>query len=314
MSASSSTVLQRAVGIDVAKAHLDVHLLPQQTARRFTNTAAGHTQLLRLITPASPERIVLESTGGYERSLLRRLQDAGLPAALVNPLRVRRFAQATGRLAKNDRIDARLLADFACRVDTRLATPVSKIADMLRELVVRRRQLVNQCVQLRNQREHARFKSVTASVDRSITHVREEVKAVERLIAEQIESDPSLRARRDALLQAVGVGPAVAAVLVSELPELGTLSRNPLAALVGLAPFDDDSGRHRGTRHIRGGRTGVRAALYMATLVGIRREAHLKAHYQQLIARGKPKKVALVACMHKRLNYLNSLLRNHKTD
>jgi len=313
MSATAFAVVHHAVGIDVAKAHLDVHLLPQETSRRFDNTVTGRTRLLRFISPVTPDRVVLESTGGYERPLLRCLHDAGLPAALVNPLRVRRFAQATGRLAKNDRIDARLLADFACRVDTRLATPVSKIAAVLRELVVRRRQLVNQCVQLRNQREHAESSLVTASIDRSIKHVREEQKSIERLILEQIESDPSLRARRDTLLAARGVGPAVAAVLVSELPELGTLRRNQLAALVGIAPFDDDSGQTRGTRHIRGGRTGVRAALYMSTLVGVRREEHLRAHYQQLLARGKPKKVALVACMHKRLNYLNSLLRNKQT-
>jgi transposase len=300
-------------GIDVGKAHLDVHLLPLDTHRRFANDAAGHTQLIRWITPAAPDRVVLESTGGYERPLLGRLLDAKLPAAVVNPARVRRLAQATGRLAKNDALDARLLADFARVVDTRLATPVSKIAAVLRQLIVRRRQLVDLCVQLRNHREHADVALVTDSIDRSIAHVRQELKAVETLIAQQIDADPQLKQRRDQLLTVVGVGPAVAAVLVSELPELGTIGRGKLAALVGVAPFDDDSGQHRGRRTIRGGRHTVRAALYMATLVAVRREEHLKAHYQQLLARGKPKKLALVACMNKRLNYLNSLLKETKS-
>jgi transposase len=181
---------------------------------------------------------------------------------------------------------------------------------VLRQLITRRRQLVEQCTQLRNHLEHADVPLVVESIRRSIAATRQELGFIEENIQQQIDADPDLRQRQQTLRGAVGIGQAVSAVLVSELPELGTLHRRKLAALVGVAPFDDDSGTHHGRRAIRGGRHTVRAALYMATLVGVRRDPHLRTHYQHLLQRGKPKKVALVACMNKRLNYLNSLLRN----
>jgi transposase len=297
------------VGIDVAKRHLDLYLFPHGQRLRVANDAAGHAELIGWLAPAAPQRVVVESTGGYERPLLFALVDAGQPATLVNPADVRQFARASRRQAKNDRLDARLLAEFATRIDTPLLDPACKIRHVLKQLVARRRQLVDDCVRLRNHLEHADVPVVRESIGRSITGVRAEVAVIETEIQKEIDADPALRRRQEVLLGVVGVGRAVSAVLVSELPELGALHRSKLAALVGVAPFDDDSGAQRGRRSIRGGRHTVRAALYMATLVACRHDPYARAHYQRLLANGKPKKVALVACMNKRLNYLNSLLR-----
>lgn len=302
------------VGIDVAKRHLDLHLLPHNRRLRVVNDPIGHAQLLRWIVPAAPDRVVVESTGGYERQLLFALLDARQPATLVNPADVRQFAKASRIQAKNDRQDARLLAEFAMRIDTPLLDPACKIRHVLKQLVTRRRQLVDQCTQLRNHLEHADLLVVRESIGRSIKSIRAELTTIEAEIQNQIDADPNLKERQQTLLEAVGVGRTVSAVLVSELPELGTLHRSKLASLVGVAPFDNDSGEQRGKRSIRGGRHTVRAALYMATLVACRHDPYTKNHYQRLLANGKPKKVALVACMNKRLNYLNSLLRKKQTQ
>jgi transposase len=299
------------VGIDAGKFQLDAHLLASRHHARVDNTPDGHRQLIQLIAQAKPDRVVVESTGGYETQLVYALVDAKLPVALVNPLDVRHFAKARRLYAKNDRSDAEVLAHFATSVETRLIDPACKIRHVLKQLVTRRRQLVDQCTQLRNHLEHADVPMVRESIQRSIRSTREELKTIETLIQQQIDADPQLKEKQQKLLSAIGVGPAVSVVLVSELPELGTLHRRKLASLVGVAPFDDDSGTLHGRRVIRGGRHTVRAALYMATLVGVRRDPHLRAHYQQLLARGKPKKVALVACMNKRLSYLNSLVRGN---
>jgi transposase len=310
VAASSSPVLaSTSVGIDVSKRHLDVHVLPSEQSFRLPNDPDGHRDLIERLVPLVPDRIILEATGGYEAALLHALVDVSLPAVLVNPQNVRRFARVCGTHAKNDRKDARTQAEFGRRIPTRVVDPGCKIRHVLKQLVTRRRQLVDQCTQLRNHLEHADVPMVIESINRSIKSTREELKTIEKLIQERIDADPDLKQKQEKLLKAVGVGPAVSAVLVSELPELGTLHRRKLAALVGVAPFDNDSGGHHGKRSIRGGRHTVRAALYMATLVGIRHDEHLAAHYRQLLARGKPKKVALIACMNKRLSYLNGLAR-----
>ena len=310
-SASASLALN-AAGVDVSKAQLDVHL-PSGHHQRFANSPKGRSQLAALFTGHRPDRIVVESTGGYETPLIHALLEAKLPIALVNPLDVRCFARSRRILAKNDRIDAKTLSLFALSTPTRLVDPGRKMLHVLRQLITHRRQLVEQCTLLRNYLEHADVPVVRQSIQRSMKQVKQELKAAEQEIQKQIDADPALKDRQHKLLAAIGVGQTVSAILVSELPELGSLNRRKLAALVGVAPFDEDSGQHQGKRFIRGGRHTVRAALYMATLVGVRRDPHLRAHYQQLIARGKPKKVALVACMNKRLSYLNSLLRENKS-
>jgi transposase len=310
------------LGIDVAKGSLDIASAFDSPAagaavERIANEPAAIGRLVRRLRAATPppRLVALEATGGYERRLLHALLDGGLPAVRLNPLRVRRFAQARGLLAKTDAIDARVIADFARLNADRLSPerPVSETARMLRELTTRRRQLVEQAVASKGQREHATLPALRRSIDRTIKHLCAELATVERLIQDLIDRDPALRARQAKLLGVKGVGPRVSRVLVSELPELGRIGRREAAALVGVAPFNDDSGTHAGRRHIRGGRATVRAALYMATLVATRHDPVMKARYEHLRARGKPKKVALVACIRTMVNHLTSVLAEEKS-
>jgi transposase len=299
---------QRSLGIDVSKHQLDVHLQPDNTAWTVANTDPGVRQLAEQIAALKPDRIVVESTGGYERPILYRLLGAQLPVAMVNPRPVRDFAKAMGLLAKTDRIDAKVLALFARHVPTRLTVAASEHHKALKQLVTRRVQLVEQVVIQRNQREHVDLPIVRESIDRTITHLQTEIAAIESMIQQIIDQDDDLK-QRDAKLQSVkGVGATTSRVLVTELPELGQVGRRQIAALVGVAPYNDDSGRHQGQRHIRGGRATVRRALYMATLVATRYNPVIRDHYHHLQQQGKPKKVALVACMRKLLIRLNTLM------
>jgi len=314
-SSSSSSSSSSFLGIDVSKASLDLWIEGAAlglATRTIPNRPGPIRRLVAQLraAPTPPRLIAMEATGGYERPLLHALLDSGLPTVRINPLRVRRFAQSRGMLAKTDRIDARVIADFARSNLDRLSPmrPISETARMLRELIARRRQLIEQTVACKSQLEHATYKPIRQSIDRTIKHCCAEIQKIETLIQEQIDNDPALLARYKKLLSIKGIGPRVARVLVSELPELGQLNRRKIAAIVGVAPFNDDSGSHSGARHIQGGRATVRAALYMATLVAVRHDPLLKARYEHLKQRGKPKKVALVACMRSMLNYLTSRL------
>jgi transposase len=301
------------VGVDVSKARLDVFIHPLAERFGVNNTPGGRAEVIRRLKRLPIDRVVVESTGGYERDLLAELMAACLSVAHVNPRPVRDFAKSYNLLAKSDAMDASVLALFAQERKPRTLGPVDTIRLMLQELIAARRQLVEQCTRLRNQMEHARQKIVAASIRRSIQHVREELTLIEAEIQRLIDENPSLSVRQKNLLEVEGIGPTVSRILVSELPELGQLDRRKLAGLVGIAPYNDDSGTHQGRRYIRGGRGTVRTALYMATLTSVRRNAVLQAHYRQLLARGKPKKVALVACMRKLLTYLNVRLMHLHT-
>lgn len=308
MTSTSSAADGVAVGIDVSKHHLDVYVHPLDQSWRVDNSAAGLAALRQRLQPWPLYRIAVESTGGYERDLLRMLLEAEAPVALVNPRPVRAFARGLNQLAKTDRLDARVLALYAHHAQPRLADRHGPEIDSLRELVARRRQLVEALTVQRNQREHARLDAVGESIDRTIQHLRVELLGIEALVQQIIDAHPELQRRYRLMQTIIGVGPATARVLVSELPELGQRDRRQLAALAGVAPFNDDSGRHQGPRHIRGGRPTVRCALYMAALVAARRDPIVRDYYQGLRRRGKPAKVALVACMRKILNHLNALL------
>lgn len=298
----------RTLGIDVSKHTLDVHLQPDNTGWQVPNTDDGVRQLAGQVAELQPVRIVVESTGGYERPVLYRMLGAELPVAMVNPRPVRDFAKAMGLLAKTDRIDAKVLALFARHVPTRLTVAPSRHQQALKQLVTRRRQLVEQVVTQRGQSEHADLPMVRESIQRTITHLQTEIAAIELMIQQLIDQDDQLK-QRDAKLRSVkGVGPATARVLVTELPELGRVGRRQIAALVGVAPYNDDSGQHRGRRRVRGGRATVRRALYMATLVATRHNPVIRDYYQHLQQQGKAKKVALVACMRKLLIRLNALM------
>jgi transposase len=299
------------LGIDVSKASPDIHFSDaSRPPRKIPNRPADIKRLVRELVECPPALTAMEATGGYENPVLHALLDAGVPVVRLNPLRVRRFAQSRGQQAKNDALDAKVLSDFA-RTNADTLRPMDKPGDtarMLRELVARRRQLVEQCTANKSQLEHVTLAPVKKSIRATIKHLQQQVAAIETLIQQHIDQDADLKARQEILLGVKGVGPAVSRVLVSELPELGKLDRRQIASLVGVAPFDDQSGTVNKEKHIRGGRATVRAALYMATLVAARRDPVIKAYYEHLKSRGKHKKVALVACMRKRLNYLTSLL------
>lgn len=296
-------------GVDVSKYRLDLSV--GRRSFSVTNDAAGVKQLLSRLPKTGVGLVAVEATGGYERLLVSGLLSSAAPVAVVNPLRVRRFAQSRGVLAKTDRIDSNVLEDFAKHNIDKLRpmTPPGKNAAMLKELSARRRQLVCQVTANKNQLEHVTLSLVKRSIRRTLKQLQAEILLIEAEIQKQIDADPLLTARNKKLLEVKGIGTRVALVLISELPELGNIDRRKIAAVVGVAPFNDDSGTGSGPRRIQGGRPTVRAALYMSALVGVRHDQVLKDHYEHLLKNGKPKKVALVACMRKRLNHLTALLR-----
>jgi transposase len=301
------------VGIDVSKATLDVAgrtvagPLPP-LAISGANTEAGLATLVPVLVAQAPALIVLEATGGYERLAAATLALAGLPVVVVNPRQVREFAKAVGQLAKTDRLDAGLIALFAERIRPVVRERPALELGPLSEQILRRRQLVDM-ITAENNRRALVSAAVRRRLDLHIAWLERELSTVERELQRVIEASPLWCARDDLLQSVPGIGPRVSHALIGLLPELGTLNRQHISALVGIAPFNDDSGGHRGVRHIRGGRAAVRTALYMGALVGVRYNPVLKAFYQRLRANGKPAKVALVACMRKLLTILNAMVR-----
>jgi transposase len=302
------------VGIDVSKDRLEVFVDSTGESFAVDNTAGGvaglAARLLSLPAPAAPvSLVVVENTGGYERRCAADLMDAGLPVALVNPRRTRDFARAMQWLAKNDRIDARLLAEFGRRVGPGPAQRVPENRAMLDELVGRRRQLVAMRAAESVRLQQAAGKAVVASLEKHLRQLGAQVHDLEKRIAKMVEDDDDWRGKAELLRSVPGVGPAVAATLVAELPELGSASRQHVAGLAGVAPYDDDSGKWHGRRHCSGGRASVRCALYMAALTARRFNPVIKALSDRLAAAGKPFKLVMVACIRKLLTMLNAVLR-----
>jgi len=298
------------VGIDVSKDHLDVATLPTGETYRVTNDAAGHAELIERLQPLHDlDRIVLEATGGYERAPALALADAGLPVAIVNPRQTRDFARASGRSAKTDRIDALALAEFAHALRPPVRDLGSERQHALEDLIHRRRQLVVMIGSERQRHSASRNPIVRKSIQTLITALEGEQRGIERELLRAIEADPGWRDRL-ALLRAVpGVGLITALTLLAELPELGSLSQKRIAALVGVAPMNRDSGRKRGQRRTIGGRSSVRKVLYMAALSASQRNPTIQTFYARLRAAGKPAKVALTACMRKLLTILNAITK-----
>lgn len=299
------------LGIDVAKAELVIAGRPALEPWTVSNTPSGLEALVARVVALAPRVIVLEATGGYERACAAALAAAQLPVVVVNPRQVREFAKATGQRAKTDRLDAAVLALFAERVQPE-PRPLSDAATQdLAALLLRRRQLIDMCVAEKNRLTLAR-KPIRASLKKHIAYLERELRMTDTDLREAIEASPVWRVADDLLQSVPGIGPVVSHTLLAELPELGTLGRRQIAALVGVAPVAKDSGTMRGKRQIAGGRARVRTVLFMAALVGTRRNPLLKAFYQRLLAGGKPKKVALVACMRKLLTMLNAMLRDQR--
>ena len=300
------------VGIDVAKAQLDVAVQPTGTTWTVARARGGLRRLPGQLEALRPTRIVLEASGGYERAVVAALSAAGLPVVVVNPRQTRDFARAHGILAQTDRLDARVLARFAAAVRPPLRPQPSAAVQDLQLLSRRRRQLVADRAAEQQRRRHDRahldlgFDPLAAALTAALAQV-------DRQLAALVQAEPALRARAAWLQSIPGIGPVTAAVLLAEVPELGTCSRQQVAALVGVAPFNRDSGAWRGRRSCWGGRAQVRAALYMAALTATRVNPTLRACYQRLIAAGKPPKVALVACMRKLLVLCNALCKSQTT-
>jgi len=300
------------VGIDVAKKHLDIHVLPTGSSFTVTRDAAGLDQLLAFLRPLNPTLIVLEATGGYEAVVLATLGGAGLPVLAVNPRQIRDFARACGRLAKTDSLDAAIIALFAKCIRPELRPQPDEQTLALGEVAARRRQIVEMISAESRRRQQSANRKVQRRLDAHITWLQQELTDLDTDLDTAIRSS-AVWCHNEGLLTSVpSVGKAVAHTLLAELPELGTLDRRKIASLVGIAPFNHDSGSHRGTRSIRGGRGVVRSKLYMAAWVATRFNPVIKAFYDRLIATGKPRKVALVACMRKLLTILNAVIRDQK--
>lgn len=297
------------IGIDVAKDRLDV-AVHEGAVWHTSNDEAGIEALLRQLGALGTPLVVLEATGGYERVVTAALAAAGIPVAVVNPRQVRDFARATGVLAKTDELDAKVLARFAATVQPEPRGLADVQAQELRDLVARRRQVVGMLTAEKNRLRQA-TRVVRSRIKAHIAFLEADLDQSNRDLDVLLHSLPLWREREDLLRSVPGIGPVASATLVASLPELGQLSRKQIAALVGLAPLNRDSGRRRGHRIVWGGRAEVRSTLYMATLVATRHNPVLRAVYRRLVEAGKPKKVALVACMRKLLVILNAMVRHH---
>jgi transposase len=299
---------EQVVGIDVSKATLDVALLPAGEVLQFGNDAAGIEELGKKLKASAVDLVVMEATGGYETAVATALVGAGLRVAVVNPRQIRDFAKATGRLAKNDRIDAQLIAAFGQAIEPEIVRLPDEDARKMEALLVRRRQLVAMRVQEVNRlglMQGAMRKSLKAHID----WLEKAIDTLDIDLTAGLRRSPAWRAKDELLRSAKGVGPTTSSTLLINLPELGQLDRRAITALVGLAPFNRDSGLMRGRRSIYGGRSHVRSMLYMAVTTAIRCNPVIRDFYQHLRSRGKPHKVAMVACMRKLLTILNAMLR-----
>jgi transposase len=302
---------EKYVGIDVSKDTLDVATWGEKHSSEFSNSKKGIAKLVKVMLALGPKLIVVEATGGYEEAVVLTLFEARLPVALVSPQRVRQYARAKGLLAKTDQIDAQVLADFGKKLQPRLFVGKSEDRKRLSVLVGRRKQL-NEMLQAEKNRLRMKDSSMQRSLKRVIDCLEKELESVDQEIEQFLGEQQELAEQEKLLRTAKSVGRVTAATLLADLPELGQLDRKEIAALVGVAPMNRDSGRKRGYRKIQGGRPDVRSALYMSALTGIRYNPILKAQYDHLVKRGKEKKVAITACMRKMLTILNAMVRDQQ--
>lgn len=300
------------VAMDVAKETLEIGCSTPDAVpvRSVANAPAGFRELWKALPPREHTAIVLEATGGYERNVIAELLEAGYRVAVVNPRQVRDFAKGLGILAKTDRIDARVIALFAQHVQPRMLREMPEQQRELADLVTRRRQLLDLRTRESNRWEQTTAKAARKSIQQVLNLLDGQIHKLDKAIAQLIDSDDDWKAQSELLQSTPGLGRVTAATLLAELPELGELNRQQIASLVGVAPFNDDSGQHQGQRHITGGRASVRCVLYMATLVATKHNPILKAFAQRLQKSGKKFQVIQTACMRKLLVILNTMLKN----
>lgn len=298
------------LGIDVSKTQLDLAVRPEGTTAQFPNTPEGIAACVTAVTPWVPTVIVIEATGGFERAIVAALVVAGLPVAVINPRQAHNFAKATGQLAKTDALDAQVLAWFGEAMRPQ-PTPLKPEATQHLDALVRRHRQLIEMRTMEVNRLHAAPPALQPSLNAHIAWLSEQLAGLDQQRQTLIDASTVWQEQARILQSVPGVGPGLTRTLLARLPELGVLNRKRLAALVGVAPFNRDSGTLRGTRAIWGGRPEVRTALYMSTVSAIQWNPVIKAFYQRLLAAGKKAKVAITACMHKLLTILNAMLRTH---
>lgn len=304
--------MTRYIGIDVAKRFFDVYDSTAKVDQHFTNDDNGISTFLTQLRPQTPTLMVVESTGGYEQALAVALQAAGFPVAVVNPKRIRDFARASGQLAKTDKIDARIIARYAAT----LQPPPQGVWDAqtraLKALVARRHQLVEMRTAEKNRLEHAGDRGIARSIAAVIRTIERELAKVDQNLHDQISCTPELQQKTEQLQSVPGIGETTATMLMAEVPELGRLNRRQIAALIGVAPINRDSGTFRGKRMTGGGRRGVRTRLYMPTVVAVRYNPVIRRFYERLVHAGKSKMTALVAAMRKLLTIINTMIAKNQ--
>lgn len=299
---------EKYIGIDVSKARLDTSLSGLESS--FANDPEGAEALVQVLAAQSPKLVVIEATGGLERALVAALLARHLPVAVVNPRQVRDFAKASGRWAKTDRIDAQMLARFGKAIEPSQRPLPDEAAQSFSDQLTRRRQLVEMLTMEKTRLKQAPDKEVRRDLKLHIEWLESRLRASESGLRQAVEASPAWQAKRDLLSEVKGIGEVTVLTLIAQLPELGGIDRKQIASLVGVAPFNRDSGTLRGRRTVWGGRAAVRQTLYMATLSAVRWNPPLKAFYERLVGKGKAAKVALVACMRKLLTMLNAMLRD----
>jgi transposase len=300
------------VGVDVGKWMLDVHIYEKDLHWQEENTPEGIKRILKRLAHYRVIRLVMEATGRYQLALATAAYQKSLPVCIVKPMSVRRYAGAIEQLAKTDKIDARVIAEYAAVIQPATTPKVSRNLQIIKDLIARRRQVMEMRTQELN-RLQIMGKSFEVSCRRILRTLDAEIQRIEKRLNQVIEQQTEWSERKDILMSAPGVGETLAYTLLADLPEIGSMSNKQVAALVGVAPINRDSGKSRGKRRIKGGRAGVRTTLYMATLSATQCNPIIRAFYQQLVAQGKHKKVALTACMRKFITMLNAMVRDQVT-
>ena len=297
------------VGIDTGKTQLDVYIHETQQFVSFGNDDTGVHRLVLLLEMFPVERIVIEATGRLERLFVEAALARDLPVIVMQPIKIRRYAGAIGLLAKTDRLDARLIAEFAATVKPPFRRPVDENTRYIRDLLVRRRQLLQMSTMEKN-RLQIMPAHLADDINKLVAELQRQVKQIDRHLDEAVQIQAEWQQRFEQLIAVPGLGPTTVYTLLADLPELGKLNAREISALVGVAPFNRESGKLRGRRRIKGGRASVRTTLYMAMLSAVRYSPPIRAFYERLIGQGKHKKVALTACMHKLLIMLNAMVRD----
>lgn len=297
------------IGIDTSQPRLDIHVRPQAVFQSFENNPEGIQSAIRFIKPFKPTRVLIEATGRLEVAFFCAAHKAGLPVCVCNPIQVRKFAQATGRMAKTDKLDAQDIAHFGEALKPALTDLKPAKLRLLSDLLAVRCQCLDMSTMQKNRLQRMP-KTVHKPIRNILKKITQEISSIDQQLDKLIAEIPQWQERVDQLISAKGVGKVLAYTLLSELPELGRLNRKQIAALVGVAPMNRDSGRHLGKRYIRGGRHKVRTVLFVSMMSAIQCHPKLKPMYQRMVAAGKPKKVAMVACMRKQLTTLNTMVKN----